>query len=405
MSLDLLRAKLANKQVWIRKKYEYYEQKNQTMDPSPIVPAKEKFLYNSTLGWCTKAVDELSNRLIVDSLENDSFNMWDIFCQNNKDILFDSAFRSALISACCFIYVMKNDDEVQLQLIDGRNATGVLDPTTFLLKEGYAILDTDDMGMPTLEAYFTPFETVYFDKVRHGEIHVANPTGYPLLVPIINRPDADRRPFGQSRISKALMDIQDKARYTITCLEVAREFGAFPQKYVVGLSQDAEFDTLENAYKQILAIDKDGDGDKPTVGQFTQISLSSYLSQLEAYHTEFDKCAGLDARENLEVIANGCQRTFGSGILNAGLVAASLRDEVNYKRSMVHETNVIWKPVFAMDTASISTFGDGIIKINQAVPNALTAKSIRLLTGLPIEDTNNGRYNAFTTEGNQNSVL
>lgn len=385
MSLDILRAKLSSKQNWIRTKYEYYEQINQTMDPSPIVPAKEKYLYNSKLGWCTKAVDDLANRLIIDSFENDNYAMWDIFCQNNKDILFDSAFRSALISACCFIYVMINDGDVQLQLIDGRNATGTIDPTTFLLKEGYAILDTDELGNPTLEAYFTPEMTYFYDSTYKTVTAVDNPTGYPLLVPVIYRPDADRRPFGQSRISKSLMDIQDKARYTITCMEVAREFGAFPQKYVVGLAQDAEFDTLENAYKQILAIDKDGDGDKPTVGQFTQISLSSYLAQLKQYHEEFDKGAGLDTRENLEIIANGAQRTFGAGILNVGLVASSLRDGTHYKRSLIHQTNVIWKPVFAMDTASISTFGDGIIKINQAVPDAISAKTIQLLTGLPIE--------------------
>jgi len=387
MSIEYLRSKLASKQNWIRTKYEYYEQRNQKMDPSPVVPAKEKALYNAKLGWCTKAVDDLANRLTIDSLENDNYGMWDIFKQNNMDILFDSAFRSALISACCFIYIIQTESgDVQLQLIDGKNATGTLDPSTYLLKEGYAILDTDELGDPTLEAYFLPNETVYYNKLTHGETHYANPTGYPLLVPIINRPDADRRPFGQSRISKALMDIQDKARYTITCLEVAREFGAFPQKYVVGLSQDAEFNSLENAYKQILAIDKDGDGDKPSVGQFTQISLSSYLAQLQEYERQFNAASGLDAKENLQVIASGCQRTFGAGILNTGLVASCLRDETHYSRVMVCDTKVIWKPVYAMDMASISTFGDGIIKINQSVPNAITSKTIALLTGLPIED-------------------
>ena len=36
------------------------------------------------------------------------------------------------------------------------------------------------------------------------------------------------------------MDLMDKARNTITRAEVAAEFYAFPQKYVVGMSQDAE---------------------------------------------------------------------------------------------------------------------------------------------------------------------
>lgn len=386
MSLEVLRAKLGTKQTWIQCKYDAYEQKHLPLDPSPIIPAKDKCDYLSTLGWCTEAVDELANRLVVDSLENDNYGMWNIFEQNNRDILFDSAIKSALISACSFIYIIKNDDDeiVKLQLIDGHNATGTIDPSTFLLKEGYAILDVDELGNPILEAYFLPNETIYFDKTQRAEIHIANPTGYPLLVPIIYRPDADRRPFGQSRISKAMIDLQNKARNTVTCMEVAREFGAFPQKWVVGLSQNAEFDTLKNAYKSILAIDKDEDGDKVTVGQFAQLSLSSYLAQFQAYRTEFEKHAGLDSKEHLETIANGAQRTFGSGLVNVGLVSASLRDNTHYNRSLLSETKVIWKPVYALDTMSLSSFGDAIIKINQSVPDAIDAKTISLLTGLPI---------------------
>jgi len=386
MSIEILRGKLAGKQNWIRQKYNVYEMKHQPFDPSPVIPAKEKTNYNTQLGWCTNAVDSLANRLAIDSFENDLFGMWDVYKLNSPDILFDSAIKSALISACSFVYVSADDDEIRLQVIDGRYATGEMDPVTHLLKEGYAILDCDELGNPVLEAYFTADETVYIDKRTHGETHIANPTGYPLLVPIMYRPDSGDRIFGQSRISKDLIDIQNKARFTITCLEVAREFGAFPQKYVVGLAQDAEFDSLKNAYKQMLAIDKDGDGDRPVVGQFAQISLSSYLELLKEYKEQFDKSAGLDSHEALEVVARKAQDTFGACFLNVGLVATCLRDSAHYKRNEIYNTSVIWRPVYSIDNSVISTFGDGILKLNQAIPNALSAKAIRKLTGLPIEE-------------------
>lgn len=385
MSLQNLKAKLDNKKIWVNTKYDAYEQARQPIDPSKVLPIEEKWSYRSTLGWCSEAVDKLLNTLTVDSIKNDTANIWPIFNNNNRDILLDSAFRSALISACSFIYISKNDGEVNLQLIDGHNATGVIDPITFLLKEGYAILDVDDNGNVTMDAYFTPEETVIFDYIKGTENHIPNPSGYPLLVPIIYRPDSDRRPFGQSRISKALIDIQNKARNTVTCMEVAREFGAFPQKYVSGLSQEAEFDTIVNAYKTILAIDKDSDGDKPTVGQFTQISLSSYISQFEKYREEFDREAGLDTRENLNELSKEAKKHFSIGLLNVGLVSASLRDETKLKRAAVANSSVIWLPSADMNTETLSSFGDAIIKINQSVPNAINANSIRLLTGLPIE--------------------
>jgi len=386
MSLEKLREKLAIKKRWVEERYNVYEMRMQPFDPSPVIPAKEKWAYNARLGWCTKAVDDLANRLKLDSFENDNYNIWDIFRLNSPDIMFDSAIRSALISACSFIYISINeDDEICLQVIDGKNATGEIDPITYMLKEGYAVLDSDELGDPVLEAYFTPEETMYIDKKSRGEVHVKNPTGYPLLVPIIYRPDASHRPFGQSRIGRDMIDLQNLARYTITCMEVAREFGAFPQKYVVGLSQDAEFDTVKSAYKQILAIDKDQDGDKPTVGQFTQTSLSSYLAQLQEYERQFNRLAGLDSHESLEIIAVGAQKTFGAGFLNVGLVASSLRDETHYKRNAIYETNPIWRPVYNIDNSVISTFGDGILKINQAIPDAIDGNAVRRLTGLPID--------------------
>jgi hypothetical protein len=106
---------------------------------------------------------------------------------NNPDILFDDAILSALISSCCFIYISPDDSGYpRLQVIDGGNATGVIDRITGMLTEGYAVLERDDRDVPTIEAYFTAEQTEYIYK--SGERMTAdNPAPYPLLVPIINR--------------------------------------------------------------------------------------------------------------------------------------------------------------------------------------------------------------------------
>ena len=49
---------------------------------------------------------------------------------------------SALISSCCFIYISSDEDNYpRLQVIDGYNATEIIDPITGMLKEGRAVIE------------------------------------------------------------------------------------------------------------------------------------------------------------------------------------------------------------------------------------------------------------------------
>lgn len=395
---EYLKSKLSSISSWVKRKYDYYELKNLRPDPSPVIPLELTARYGSKLGWCAKAVDALVNRLSFDGFDNDNFDLWEIFQLNNKDIFFDSAIKSALISGCCFVYISADEDGYpRLQVIDGKNATGNLDPITNLLTEGYAILETDDNGSVVQDAYFTPDYTEYKD----GMI-IENPAGYPLLVPVIYRPCANK-PFGQSRISKDCMDLQDKARYAVTRMEVMAEFNSFPQKYILGTSQDSSLDKLKATYTTLLEITKDDDGDHPVMGQFQQGQMTPLVDQLNAYARLFAGITGLTVDDlgfvtanpssaeaikaghgDLERIAAKAQDTFGSGFLNVGFVGACLRDEFHYQRKVIYETAPVWKPAFVMDNSAIGSFGDAVLKINQALPNAIDADTIERLTGIPI---------------------
>lgn len=400
--VEYLKTKLSGIRGWVQKRYDYYELKNLRPDPSPLIPPELTFRYGAALGWCAKAVDALANRLSFDGFDNDNFDFWQIFQLNNKDIFFDSAIKSALISGCCFVYISADEDGFpRLQVIDGKNATGIINPITNLLTEGYAILETDEEGRVVSDAYFAPDYTEFSYKDGKSEV-IDNPTGYPLLVPVIYRPDANK-PFGQSRISIDCMDLQDKARFTLTRMEVMAEFNSFPQKYVLGTAQDSNLDTMKATYTSFLEISKDDDGDKPVMGQFAQGQMVPLTDQLNTYARLFAGITGLTADDlgfvtanpssaeaikaghgDLERIAAKAQDTFGSGILNVGLVSASLRDEFHYNRKVIYETLPVWKPAFVMDNSAIGSFGDAVLKINQALPNAINADTIERLTGIPI---------------------
>lgn len=401
--LEYLRRKLEMRRVRVKLRYQYYEMKNATQDFNQVTPREFHWL-NETLGWCGKAVDALADRLAFRTFRADNFDLMSIYEMNNADVLFDSAILSALVSSCSFLYISRDDEGFpRLQVIDGGNATGVIDPITGLLTEGYAVLERDEREGPTLEAYFTAGQTDYFPK-GSASYSVKNAAAYPLLVPIIYRPDA-MRPFGHSRISRACMSIMQGALRTLKRSEISAEFYSFPQKYVTGLDPDAEvMDRWKATISSLLSFSKDSEGDSPKLGQFTQQSMSPFTEQLRTFASLFAGESGLTlddlgfvtdnpssaeaikaSHENLRLAARKAQRTFGSGFLNAGYLAACVRDDFPYQRRQLYLTRAVWEPVFEPDAATLSGIGDGAIKLNQAVPGYFGADNLRELTGIDAE--------------------
>ena len=396
-----LRNKLNSKRTRVLTRYKFYEMKNAVRDANISTPPEFQWM-NATLGWCGKAVDSLADRLIFRAFDEDNFDLTEIFQMNNPDVLFDNAILSALISSCCFVYISADDSGYpRMQVIDGGNATGILDPITGLLTEGYAVLERDDHDNPVLEAYFITGKTQYIRKGVSKAQVIANNAPYPLLVPIIYRPDA-ARPFGHSRISRACMKIMESALRTIKRSEVSAEFYSFPQKYVLGLDPEAEpMEKWKATMSSLLTFTKDEAGDSPKVGQFTQQSMSPYTEQLRTFASLFAGETGLTlddlgfvsenpssaeaikaSHENLRLTARKAQRTFGSGFLNVGYIAACLRDNYPYKRQQLYLTKPGWEPIFEPDAAMLSSMGDGAVKINQAVPGYFNKDNLRIWTGI-----------------------
>jgi hypothetical protein len=199
------------------------------------------------------------------------------------------------------------------------------------------------------------------------------------------------------------MDIMQSALRTIKRSEISAEYYAFPQKYALGVSEDImEMDKWKASISSMLMFSKDEDGDKPVLGQFQQQSMTPYIEQLRSFACLFAGETGLTAddlgfvsdnpssseaikasHENLRLYARKAQRSFGSGFLNAGYLAACLRDEFPYQRKQLYLTTPMWEPIFEPDSSTLSLIGDGAIKINQAVPGYFNSDNLRDLTGIP----------------------
>lgn len=403
--VEYLRNKLELKRTRVLTRYKYYDMKNICIDPGYVIPDRLKWIYKSSLGWCGKAVDSIADRLTFDRFGNDLLELNEIFRLNNPDILTDAAILGALIGSCSFVYVRLNDEGYPtLQVIDGSDATGDIDPVTGLLREGYAVLSRDDNDNVLMDAYFEPYRTTYYYDDGRVEV-VESGIEYPLLVPVMYRPDSKRQ-FGHSRITRACMSLQDKACNVLTRADVTAEFYSFPQKWVSGTSPDAEpLDKWKASIASILEITKDADGDKPTFGQFVQQSMNPHIDMLRMYASAF--CGETDlilddlgfvsgnpssyeaikaSHEKLRLTTRKAQRKFGTCLLNVGFVASCLRDGESYLRNRVSDIIPTWEPIFEPDAGTLSAIGDGANKINQAIPGYFGKNNLERLTGIKADE-------------------
>ena len=401
VGIEFLKNLLTQKRIRIASRYIFYEMKNVTFDFGISTPPELKW-WNSCVGWCAKGVDALADRLDFYGFKNDVFGLEEIFQANNKDILFPSGILGALIASCSFIYVSEDSTGYpRLQIINADDATGIIDSTTGLLNEGYAVLERNIAKQPILEAYFTHEGTFYY---KDGQL--IDQRYYrikqPLLVPLIYRPDA-KRPFGHSRITRACMEYVGSALRTIKRSEISAEFFSFPQKWMTGVDPDAEeLNKWSAAMSAMMRFTLNEDGqDHVKLGQFTQQSMSPHVDQLKMFASLFAGEVGLTlddlgfpqsnpssydaikaSHENLRLTAKAAHKSFNVGILNAGFLAACIRDNYDYTRQQLSITSPLWLPPFQADVSMLGAIGDAIQKINTSYPEYLTEEKLLELTGI-----------------------
>lgn len=401
VGIEFLKELLTRKRIRIASRYTFYEMKNLAFDFGISTPPELKW-WNSCVGWCAKGVDALADRLDFYGFKNDAFGLEEIFQANNEDILFPSGILGALIASCSFIYVSEDDTGYpRLQIINADDATGIIDSTTGILNEGYAVLERNNAKQPILEAYFTHEGTFYY---KDGQL--IDQRTYrikePLLVPLIFKPDA-KRPFGHSRITRACMSYVGSALRTIKRSEIAAEFFSFPQKWMTGVDSDAEeLNKWSAAMSAMMRFTLNEDGqDHIKLGQFSQQSMSPHVDQLKMFASLFAGEVGLTlddlgfpqsnpssydaikaSHENLRLTAKAAHKSFNVGILNAGFLAACIRDDYDYTRQQIAITSPLWLPPFQADVSMLGAIGDAIQKINTSYPEYLTEEKLLELTGI-----------------------
>lgn len=368
---------------------DYYDMKTTVKDLGISIP--ENLLnVNCTVGWCSKAVHAQSVRSVFDGF---TFNgkpdaqLGTLVRKNRLSDLYDQACRGALIHGIAAISVMKGgkgQPAVKVRAHSANQCAVLWDKDADRIGCGIVLLDVDEWGVATKYVAHFPEAVLTIERVGWSNssymwacTEEANPLGRPMMEVLVNDPDLDR-PLGHSLLTPELLGIVDKAMRDVLRMEVGAEFFTFPQRYILGASEDlfsvppegatmddngnyvdadgnivnpasSEYAKFKAYIGALLAISRDENGDLPQVGQFTPSSAENFTAMFENDAQRFSGATNVPLAQ-LGVLSNTYTSSDALGAANDPLIltvetmnkrhGAALEDVARMMMAIAKETTL-----------------------------------------------------------------
>jgi hypothetical protein len=299
-TLNTLVDQLRKKAPRNRLRSAYYDGKNAVRSLGISTPPNFRRIA-TVLGWSAKGVDILNRRCNLDGFYVPSADMAEqvdeLWMENYLDLESDQVGVSSLIHATAFLVTTQGDTQsdeppVLITAKDALSGTGTWNRRRRLLTAFLSVLDTDDTGGITEFVMYLPDLNVHCvkDQGKWAVDRRAHSFGVPVE-PLIYKPSLER-PFGSSRISRAVMSLHDSAIRTVIRSEVTAELYSVPQRVLLGADESAFTNadgTVKTAWQAVLgrvwALPDDEEATNPRadVKEFSQGSQDPHVSQLRAW--------------------------------------------------------------------------------------------------------------------------
>ncbi|MFJ2067107.1 phage portal protein [Streptomyces albidoflavus] len=243
------------------------------------IPPQLKGLH-TVIGWPRIGVEALEQRLDLEAFRwadgSDSTDLAEIAEANDLYDEASLAHLDALTYGREYVTVGSGDGDMP-PLITYESP---LDMTLFWdarLRIATAALRESVEDGERIATLYLPDQTIHAVEVQGGwevydrDVHRLG------MVPVLRMANRQRTAdrIGKSEITPEVMSITDAACRRLMGMEVAAEFFGAPQRYILGASegafQDADGNTKsawETYIGRVLAMERDEDGNVPTVGQF-----------------------------------------------------------------------------------------------------------------------------------------
>lgn len=307
---------------WVRNQLRrrYYEGHNALKDLGISIPPPLKTV-EVVVGWPAKAVDSMIDRNTLQGFVSTSGSaamdalLTDLWESNRLAVEIPSAHTSALVHSCAFVFLGRGvvdagEPEVVISVKSAEDASAIWDQRRRCVS---AALSVDDRDVITGEATLLhvylpamdgrPARVLQVSRNSWGALEAVEVSAFSGRIPVEVLPYQPTltRPFGRSRITRAVMYQTDAAMRTMLRTEVGAEFFNAPQRYALGADEEAFTDPAGNPVPawtvmlgRLLTLTRDEDGELPQVGQFTQQSMQPNIEQLRSIAQMFASEVSLD---------------------------------------------------------------------------------------------------------------
>lgn len=259
--------------------------------------------------WGQKAVDVLAARSMFDGFVGSGGNIDGLsrIVENNRLVAeYAKACRDELKYGCVFATLSADDTMgCKIRFHSPGYASALWNGKKGRIDCGLAIMDTvkdesnKEKWIPAAVNLYTDSAIIVLTRTGSQWSAKRHPhkMGRPLMEPMIWNATSDK-PFGRSRLKKAIRALIDDYVRTVANATIALEFDTTPQKYILGVT-DAQFDAItSDKFKQymgsILAATTNPDtGENPVFGQLAQGSLTPHVEKMRMTATQFAAATGL----------------------------------------------------------------------------------------------------------------
>lgn len=374
----------------------YYDGK-MALKPTGNIPPEAFRRIRAVLGWPEKAVSGLAERTVFDGFvtpgqDQDPFDLSDVLDANRFDLELPQAIVSAFKHSCAFITTARGDVQSgePAVLVMARSAewsAALWDKRRRAVSAALAVTSVDDQGRPSAMDVYLP-GLVLLCRRRPSGAWVAErrSSRIPevLVEPLTYDPQLDR-PFGRSRISRAVMNITDHALTTIVRTEISSDFYAAPRMAALGVSSDAfARGKWQAAIDRWFAITRDENGEVPSIQQFPQMTMQPLMEQYRMYASQMAGETGLPisslgivqdnppsaealyaAEKDLIVKARSTTRVLGAALRQVARKTVMIRDNMAEASPELRRIQTNWlNPAFT----SPVTAADALVKLSTVFP-------------------------------------
>ncbi|WP_367572167.1 phage portal protein [Streptomyces globisporus] len=300
--VQLLRADMMRDRWALQLRDAYFNGEQLVRDLGISIPPQLKGLH-TVIGWPRVGVESLEERLDLEAFRwadgRDSSELSEIAEAND---LFDEssmAHLDALVYGREYLAVGSGTDDSPPLI----TAESPLDMTlmwdarlrmgTAALRECAADTFIESGPEERMLVLYLPDQTVMCLPSDRGGWEVIDRDVHNLgVVPVVRMANRQRTAdrVGKSEITPEVMSITDAACRRLMGMEVAAEFFGAPQRYILGASESAFQDadgTAKSAWEtyigRVLALERDEDGNVPTVGQFAAHDPTGMTKIIDLY--------------------------------------------------------------------------------------------------------------------------